>query len=102
MTIYSIEIRDDAQEDVSKIADWYLAISSSLTERFNAELIQSFYKIQSYPLAFAAVKKRSQYRRFIMKIFPYKIYYRVEENHITVVAIIHVKRSNPYIKRRLK
>jgi hypothetical protein len=73
MINYSIGIRADAYEDVDKISDWYSDKSSFVSERFKAELIQSFYKIQNSPLAFARIKKGSQFRRFIMTTFPYKI-----------------------------
>jgi len=73
-----------------------------LNIKFRKAVKTSIDKILSNPSSFASVNKRSKYRRCLTDTFPYKIYYRVSEKEITVVAIIHTSRSNSLIKRRLK
>jgi len=102
MSNYSLVIRDAAQQDAAKICRWYSNRSSNTEERFRKELLDSFFKIQEFPEAYFNVNSKSHFRRYLMDIFPYKIFYRIDGNLVIVVAIIHSSRSNRYIKSRLK
>lgn len=37
-----------------------------------------------------------------MKKFPFNIHYVVEDNDIIILGLVHVKRSNAFIRRRLR
>ena len=93
---------DEARFDLIEISEWYGNETPGLDIKFRKAVEGAIEKILSNPSSFALVNKRGKYRRCLTDTFPYKIYYRVSEEEITVVAIIHTSRSNTYIKRRLK
>ena len=102
MSNYSLIIRDAALRDAEKICEWYSNKFSNTEEKFKTELLNSFYKIRAFPEACFNVSSKSRFRRYLMDVFPYKIFYRIDGNVVVIVAIIHHSRSNKYIKRRLK
>lgn len=88
---YTIRYGEDAIDDLKEIRTWYDEISLSATEKDNI----------TNPFAFSKTGY-TDFRRAIIKRFPYKIIFRVTKNIIDVFGVIHFSRSNRYIKRRLK
>ena len=37
----------------------------------------------------------------VMRKFPYKLFYKIYADEIVVLAIIHARRSNRYLEKRL-
>jgi len=99
MNKHFVIFTDEARFD---LIEGYGNKTPGLDIKFRKAVKNSIDKILSNPSSFASVNKRSKYRRCLADTFPYKIYYRVSEKEITVVAIIHTSRSNSLIKRRLK
>ena len=102
MNKHFVIFTDEARFDLIEISEGYGNKTPGLDIKFRKAVKNPIDKILSNPSSFASVNKRSKYRRCLTDTFPYKIYYRVSEKEITVVAIIHTSRSNSLIKRRLK
>jgi toxin ParE1/3/4 len=101
MAKYTVIYTGLYQDDVITAYDWYDKINKELSERFINELKESEEIILAIPTANARLLN-SSFRRFILPKFPYKVIYRIRENSIIVVALVHTARSNKFIKRRLK
>ena len=98
----SFAISPGAADDISNIAVWYHQKVEGLGNRFLLRLKASFKKVQLSPEAYARINPKSNIRRCVVPGFPYKTYFLFLDGHVEVLAVIHMSRSNRYIKRKLK
>lgn len=88
-----------AYKDAIVIFDWYEGKLAGLGDRFINELERAKIDLLNSPLAFA--KWNKGIRRMVMRKFPYKLFYKVYDDMIVILAIMHARRSNRYVRRRL-
>jgi len=99
---FSFAISPGAADDTNKAALWYNKKVDGLGYRFLSKLKISLDKIRSAPLSFTRYKKESDIRKYAVAGFPYKIYYLFRNEHIEILAIVHMSRSNKFIRKKLK
>lgn len=99
---FSLTISSGAADDTNKAANWYNKKIDGLGYRFLTKLKISLDKIHSAPSSFARYKKESNLRKYAITGFPYKIYYLFQDEHIEILAIVHMSRSNNFIRKKLK
>ena len=98
---FFIRYADEAIDDLKEIRSYYDEINPAITERFREELLRTEAGILANPFAYSRVPFKD-FRRAVVKKFPYKVVYRTEKNIVYVFGIIHFSRSNKHIKTRLK
>lgn len=86
----SFEIRKPAQADIADAARWYEQRDKGLGAEFLRALEACFSSIQRGPESHALVHPRV--RRALLRRFPYGVFYVVEEQRISVIACLHVRR----------
>lgn len=86
--------------DADDAVAYYERKSKGLGKRFYNNLLTSLEDIQQNPFTFSYIKK--PVRRHLISKFPYKVYYLFSDETIYVIGISHAKRSNAFVKRRLK
>jgi plasmid stabilization system protein ParE len=92
-------IRPEAERDLQDGYEWYETQGSGLGDQL-AESVEAGVKfIKEFPLASPVVYKNV--RRFLVKRFPYVIFYVVEADAVVVIAIFHCKRNPKVWKRPL-
>ncbi len=99
--LYTLHYTEQYREDVLAAYDWYYKVNKELSAKFIDELKEGEELILENPKANGRVFK-SKFRRYLTPVFPYKIIYRIQDNSIYVIALIHLSRSNRFIKRKLK
>jgi hypothetical protein len=97
---YKVVIKPIVFSDAEDAFSWYNKQIDGLGNRFYHHFLNTLDNIQAKPLTFSFVKE--PIRRCTMKSFPYKIYFTVEGSTIFILGLAHSKKSNAYIKRRLK
>lgn len=85
-----IVLSPDAQADITAIERWYLSKETSLAFAFKLELKVTLRFISQYPHAFREVKRGV--RRASMKEFPYLLYFQLDREVVSVVAVLHERR----------
>lgn len=85
-----IYFRSRALRDIEEARLWYGAESPDLEIRFARALLGACAIILEYPNAFQRVQPGV--RHVSVPGFPYLIYYLSEEENITVLRILHMKR----------
>ncbi|NOU48873.1 MAG: hypothetical protein HOO86_17685 [Bacteroidales bacterium] len=98
---YSISILSQAEVDIDEAYIWYELVQIDLGNKFYKNVEESVNFIANNPFSCEVMYKGI--RRFIIKGFPYGIYYKenFELKEILIIGIIHFKRSSRIIKRRL-
>jgi mRNA-degrading endonuclease RelE of RelBE toxin-antitoxin system len=97
---YKVVIKTLVFADAEDAFTWYNKQIDGLGNRFYHHFLNTLDNIQAKPLTFSYLKE--PIRRCRMRSFPYKIYFTVEVFTISILGLAHSKRSNAYIRRRLK
>ncbi len=84
-------LRPAAAADVEEAYSWYQQQRSGLGEEFLGIVNAALREIADHPLREAVIFRDT--RRFLLKRFPYAIFYRVYPNAVVVVACMHGRRS---------
>ena len=101
MKVYAYKVTDEAESDAKEIFEWYENKLQGLGNRFLSHIENSLNKIALNPFAYANTGFLD-FRRFVLDVFPYKIYYLLKDDIIIITAIIHKSRSQRYWRKKLK
>jgi len=86
--------------DLDEAINWYESEQEGLAARFYESFETAIERIKENPDAFTNVI--AGVKRILLKRFPYKVFYSVSENTIFILGVTHSKRSNAYIRKRLR
>lgn len=95
-----VEFTSYAREDIREIALWYRNEQDGLDDRFIFSLKASLDSLIKNPFVYQI--NFHSVRSMLMKRFPYRIYYLIEEPAILIVGVMHTKRNPKLIRRRKK
>jgi len=94
-----VEISSDAEEDLLDGYWFYDRQSTGLGDYFRSCLIADIESLAYYG---GIHEFEYGFHRALSKRFPYCIYYSIENDVITVVAVLDARRDPLWIKRRLE
>jgi plasmid stabilization system protein ParE len=95
---YSLIIRAEAEDDLKEAYSWYEDKRQGLGHDFLLQVDAGLNFIARNPAIHPTEYKGT--RKHLLKRFPYKIIYLVENERIIVLAVIHGRRSPALIKKR--
>ena len=95
----AITFHPDADAEVISAAGYYEEQQNDLGKRFLSSVEEGLARIRFNPLLFPSIC--GDVRRCLMRTFPFGILFRLTENNLTVVAVIHLKRKPGYWKNRI-
>ena len=84
-------VRPAAEADIADAFHWYEEQRAGLGNEFRAQLRIAFDAISKNPLLFRVVHRNT--RRYLVRRFPYAIYYRVFPDKVVVIACMHGRRN---------
>ena len=87
-------------EEVSASADFYETEVEGLGKAFLQKLGEGIEEIKENPFLYRIIK--GDIRRHLLSKFPFGIIYRIEEEKIYVVAVMHLRRKPFYWLERVK
>ena len=87
-----------AENELNEAAEYYAQARPGLGEAFLAEVQGAVDALAATPLAGQAVE--GDVRWWLVRRFPYSVFYRVRADHIRVLAIGHQKRRPFYWRGR--
>jgi hypothetical protein len=100
--MYIVEFSEEAGIDADEAGKYYDSQSPFLGLKFIDDIYEASLSIQKNPTAFHYYGNYKTIRRCNLPSFPYSIYYSVTGFKVLFLAIIHQRRSNRYVNRRLK
>jgi plasmid stabilization system protein ParE len=95
-----IIVRPEAEADIATAFAWYEEQRAGLGSDFLDEIGRCFQRIEDHPEIYPIVYRR--YRRALTRRFPYKVFYVVEQDYVSVVAIVHAARHSQRWRSRLR
>lgn len=93
-----LTILPEVADDITDGAKWYRRRRRDLGIEFASAVYAFIDEIVSSPLRRRPVYK--DFRRGLMRRFPYAVYYRVRDNELIISLVFHTARD-PKITRRL-
>ena len=88
----------EAREDLAEAVGGFREISPQLVVRFGVELERIYSLILEYPDMYPVVYKN--FRRGLLRRFPYSVFYVVEETAIVIMGVVHQARDESTWKHR--
>ena len=95
-----LEIRSDALADIEAAAAWYENRQTGLGTDFVRAIRRCINFLAEKPLAFRLRDHRRNVRWFLVPRFPYRVVYRVKDESVTVIAVLHSSRHDREWKKR--
>jgi toxin ParE1/3/4 len=89
--VKELKLRDHAEFDLEESANWYDEQQSGVGEEFLAEVRLAFQRILNNSETYPVVQENV--RRFVMKRFPFLIYYVATKTEVTILRVIHSSRE---------
>jgi len=93
-----VHFRPEGEIDIEDASNWYEKQRKGLGYDFLGEVLTVCETFSENPNMYPAVHRHT--RRAVMHRFPFGIYYRIEDKHIVVVAIMHGSRHPKRWKKR--
>ncbi len=88
-----------AEQELEEAIEYYNFQLSSLAHQFYSEISNGIDRIIQYPDAWTKVG--SVVRRYLIKQFPYAIYYVHDRDEIIIVSIAHLHRKPETFENRI-
>ena len=89
-----------AERDIAEAHIWYEARSAGLGEYFLRQLDECFEAISRRPMMFEVVL--DEYRRALLKKFPYAVYFEISAEQVFVDAVFHCSQDPAKWQARLR
>jgi hypothetical protein len=96
---YSLSFLPEVEDDAIAGFMWYEQKSKGLGEDFLRIFYACASEVQHNPLLYRKVYK--DFRRRLLKRFPYAIYFRIVRKNIVVYGLFHCARSPKILKKAL-
>ena len=94
---WRLVIRPRAETDLREARNWYESQRAGLGAEFLAEVDGTIQVLIRDPQCHAVYYRG--FRRALARRFPYKLFYRLEDDQIIVFRILHVRRDHPRFLR---
>jgi len=94
----SFHLLDGAKSDLRSAVRWYDERVQGAGDLLVAAIDDAIGKVVEAPLRWPVLE--GEYRRHVMKKYPYSIVYRLRADEIFVVAVAHHARQPDYWRRR--
>jgi plasmid stabilization system protein ParE len=80
-----------ARDDFDNACEWYAERSNRAAARLRETVNDTLTKIADHPLLFAKID--DQHHEVSLRKFPFRLIYRVVDDEILVVALVHATRD---------
>jgi toxin ParE1/3/4 len=97
---YTLRLLPEVEEDVIGGYAWYESKSPGLGEEFIRMFFACVGEIPKNPLLYQKV--HSEFRRRLLRRFPYAIYFMMREDQMIVVGLFHCARDPRTIRMKLR
>jgi plasmid stabilization system protein ParE len=94
----AVYVRPEARDDIEQASTWYERQRPGLGDNFLEQVLDALDRIAENPETYPIVHRQT--RRAVLRRFPFGVFYRVEDDAIVVIAIIHSNQDPRAWQRR--
>ncbi len=95
---FKVHLRPEAEADIEDAATWYDRQRNGLGQEFLDDILVVVDTIAENPNIYPVVNKQT--RRAVVRRFPFGIFYRVDEDSVVILAVMHGNRHPRRWKKR--
>src|SRR6185503_4075764 len=88
---YRSVLSPGAKADIRSAVRWYQRIDPNLAFRFTLETLATRRRVARFPFQFPIFRDKT--RRALLNRFPYSMYFELNEDKASVIAVVHQRRS---------
>jgi plasmid stabilization system protein ParE len=96
--MWHLDVSAEAELEIFEAALRYEREHADLGFRFEAQVNTIFARVLENPFQFPEIEEGA--RRALVRDFPYGVFYTVEDDFVTVLAVLHLHRHPDTWKRR--
>lgn len=99
---FAASLSGDAQRDFYRAQAHYDAEAPEQTDRFVDEFFAASRRLQDFP--YSAPVIRGTVRRVSLRVFPYQVWYRVQDEAkaIEIIAVLHYRQDPTRLDKRVQ
>jgi len=94
-----VVLTPEAKSDISETVRWYGERSAKSADNFLNAVTAAFSRIEAQPTAQVVIDSETGARRALLRKFPHRVLYLIDEDRIVVFAVMHQRRDNPSMAR---
>jgi plasmid stabilization system protein ParE len=95
----TLELLDEALEEIEEASRWYERRSPSAAIGFTDAIDAAVAQIHRLPLAWSPYAMDT--RRYVLRGYPYYVVYRADPSRVVIIAVAHTSRRPGYWHSRL-
>lgn len=88
---FRLVFRPQAQDELLSARDWYEEHREGLGDTFVVAVDAAVASILEYPMSYPYV--HGEIRRAVLARFPYGVFYRVLDNEVVILGVVHGHRD---------
>jgi len=96
---FVLQFLPEVEADVLKGQAWYEEKSPGLGEEFLRVFYACSQELARYPMVHQKVHR--DFRRCLLRRFPYAVYFRVEDDRVIVFGLFHCARDPHQLRKEL-
>jgi plasmid stabilization system protein ParE len=90
----SVEISPSASRDIERVVAYYKDVASSkVATDFLVRIQDAMQRIEIFPFSGEVIHK--QYRKMLIRSFPFALVYQVGDEAVTIIAVINLHQQPP-------
>lgn len=89
-----------AEEEITEAAIFYESKSQGLGAEFLDDIQRAINRVCTHPES--GQKYKNNFRRYLLRKFPFSLIYNIEQDHILILAVTHHSRRPNYWKDRIE
>lgn len=102
MRMPSVEVHPSVYDELEHSRSWYEERADHLGVEFLAEVDSAINAIRQMPTIWPFSDEHHDTRRYLVHRFPYGVLYRIREDIIQVIAVMHLRRHPDYWRGRVE
>ncbi len=98
--LMKVVLYPQAADELQDAFLWYENKAWNLGNELLDEVDRSIAAIQEMPMTWPFYQERTGLRRYLLHRFPFGIIYRIVNNQVQIIALMHLRRKPGYWKNR--
>jgi plasmid stabilization system protein ParE len=97
---FRVVVRRSAASEVSEAYHWYESQQAGLGSAFLGEIEATLQRIEAGPRRYTFAPGDA--RRALVRRFPFSVYFRIRNDEIRIIAVIHQHRDPRVVRAKLR